>query len=658
MVEEPTARGRTVIFGMAKKLQLKRVVLLAMLLGVAFGGLGYRLVDLQVWRHDELRVEAAEFTSREILLEPRRGDILDARGNPLATSVFVKTVCADPTLVGNRQAEIARIIAPILELKEADVRDRLSPRFQVDDKGQIKFNQKGDPITNQYVRLKNKVTVETWQKVHVAMTNLAFHLAEQATNKAEKKFYREVLARAVAVEPVNDQLRIYPNRSLASHVLGFVGTEERTVNGKPVPECVGREGIEFWLNKYLAGARGWRSTETDHKSREVVTARDQDVSARDGLNVVLTIDSFLQHALESVLAEGMEKNAPQSISGLIVRPRTGEILALATLPDFNPNNPGASDAAARRNRVIADVMEPGSTFKIVPISGALNDQLVRLGDSFDCENGAFRFAGRTLHDTHSHRVMSVEEILTKSSNIGAAKIGIRLGEHRFYEYMRAYGFGSRTGIPLPGEVGGILHPVDRWSKVSIAQIPMGQGVAVTRLQMTMAMCAIANGGELMQPMLVNRLQDREGRVMAQYAPQAGRRVISETAAKQMVTALKTVTRNDGTGTKAALDHYTVAGKTGTAQKAGVGGYAPGKYISSFIGFFPADNPEVCISIVLDEPGKGYYGGDTAAPLFKQLAERAASYLSIPPDKAEEKPATAGTVANAPAAKTMVARNKQ
>jgi cell division protein FtsI/penicillin-binding protein 2 len=277
-------------------------------------------------------------------------------------------------------------------------------------------------------------------------------------------------------------------------------------------------------------------------------------------------------------------------------------------------------------------MEPGSTFKIVVVSGALNDGVVQLNDTFDCNHGHFAYAGRILHDHEPFDLLTTEGIITKSSNIGAAKIGIRLGEDRLYDYAWDFGFGERTGIPLPGEVSGILHPVNDWSKVSIAQIPMGQGVAVTRLQMAMAMCAVANGGRLMQPMLVSRLMDRNGDVVAQYAPQMIRQVISPATDKLMIEALKTVVSPDGTAPDAAMKDYVVAGKTGTAQKAGPGGYLPGKYFASFIGFFPADNPQLCISIVMDDPKEGYYGGQVCGPIFKEIAERCASYLNIPSEQ--------------------------
>ncbi|HEV2693784.1 MAG TPA: penicillin-binding transpeptidase domain-containing protein, partial [Verrucomicrobiae bacterium] len=240
-------------------------------------------------------------------------------------------------------------------------------------------------------------------------------------------------------------------------------------------------------------------------------------------------------------------------------------------------------------------------------------------------------AGRVLHDHESLGTESVKSIIMKSSNIGAAKIGIKLGEDSLYDYAWNYGFGQRTGIPLPGEAGGILYPVKKWSKVSIAQIPMGHGVAVTRLQMIMAMSAIANDGWLMRPMLVSRLQQRDGTVVQRYAPERVRQVVSEAATKKIIEALKGVATKDGTAVEAAMKNYVVAGKTGTAQKVEGGAYVSGKYISSFIGFFPADNPELCISIVMDEPKEGYYGGKVCGPVFRQVAERCASYLNIPPD---------------------------
>ena len=637
---------------MAKQLQCRRLVLLALLLAAVFGGLCYRLVDLQVLRNEELSAKARSNTRREFLLAPRRGDILDTKGNLLATSIFVKTVCADLSLMGNRQAEVAHAVAPLLQLGESDLLKRLSlPPTQ---------NTNGTMTTNRHVVLKSKVPAETWQKIEMAMTNLTFGLDEKKLPLREQAFYRDLRRSAIFTDKPDDQLRVYPNQALAAHILGYVGEDDVVVDGHQLRAISGRDGIERSFNSKLTGVRGWRVTETV-TGRELVRMREQDVEPRDGLNVVLTIDSVLQNIVESALAEAKEKHSPVSISGSIVRPRTGEILAMATLPNFDPNKRDFV-VDERRNRVIADVAEPGSTFKIVVVSGALNDGVVQLSDTIDCENGLFYFAGRPLHDAHRHGVLSVENIITKSSNIGAAKIGIKMGEKRLNDYIRSYGFGTRTGLPLPGEVSGIVRPTTNWTKVSIAQIPMGQGVAVTSLQMTMAMCAIANKGVLMRPMLVHRLEDSDHAVVAEYSPQRVRRVISETAAEQMVTALKTVVSPGGTAPKAALAHYTVGGKTGTAQKSGGReGYLKGKYFASFIGFFPADNPELCISIVMDEPKReeGYYGGEIAAPVFKQIAEAAANYLNIRPEDGEAVPvpSTAAVPIDLRAVKSAAARSQ-
>ena len=599
------------------------------LLGLAFAGLGYRLVDLQLLRHDELAALAQQNTEIEYFREPRRGSILDAHGNLLATSIFVKTVCADPVLIGNQQATVARTLAPLLQMSEADLYQRLLPR--------ARQNEKGESVTNRYVVLRHKVRDETWQEIQTAMSRLSSGPNETGLSRDQRTFLRNLRTHAVFTSPVDDQLRVFPNGSLAAHVLGFVGTDELSVNGQPVLETTGRDGVELSLNSALSGVPGWRVTEMDRRRQELVSLRDQDVTPRDGYNVVLTIDGVIQHIVETALTNAMVKHTPISITGIVLRPQTGEILAMATLPNFDPNNPGTASADARRDRVISDIMEPGSTFKIVVVSGALNEGAVQFTDVFDCDHGRFPYAGKILHDHEPYDLLTTEGIITKSSNIGAAKIGIRLGEDRLFDYACDFGFGQRTGIPLPGEVGGILHPVKDWSKVSIAQIPMGQGVAVTRLQMALAMCTIANGGRLMQPMLVSRLVDRNGNVVAQYGPQVIRQVISPGTDKLMVNALKTVVSPEGTAPDAALKDYVVAGKTGTAQKAGPGGYQPGKYFASFIGFFPADNPQLCISVVMDDPKEGYYGGQVCGPIFREIAQRCASYLNLPAEDNSPEP---------------------
>ncbi len=636
---------------MVKNKQFERVFWLTVLLAIAFGALGYRLFDLQVLRHEELATRSQENSQREYLLEPRRGDILDAKGNPLATSIEVKTICADPSLIGTRQAEVARALAPLLKTNESSLVSRLQRTSQ---------NANGETVTNHFVVLKKKVPVELWEQVQRAMTNLTFGVDESKLPRTEKAFYKALRQRAVFAR--SDQLRSYPNQTLAAQVLGYATSEEKKINGDPVNEMTGREGIEAKFDSKLAGVRGWRVTEADRRDRELVAMREQDVQACDGMNVVLTIDTVVQSIVEAELARGLEKNGPTNISGIVLRPRTGEILAMATLPTYDPNIFSRATEQEKRNRVISDFAEPGSTFKIVVVAGALNDKKVKLTDRFDCEHGRYYFGGKVLHDHESYGVLSAEEIIMKSSNIGAAKIGQLLGPQRLYEYIRDFGFGNLTGIPLPAEASGqpYVPPVSKWSKVSIAQIPMGQGVCATRLQMAMAMAAIANNGLLMRPMIVSRLEDSEHNVVAKFDPQSVRQVIHEDAARQMVQALKTVVSDNGTAKGARLDHYTVAGKTGTAQKSEKGVYVPGKYYSSFIGFFPADKPEVLISVVMDEPKHGYYGGLTAAPVFKSIAERIANYLNLRPEDGEAPgtPDTIATSAEERLVKTAAARARE
>jgi cell division protein FtsI/penicillin-binding protein 2 len=601
-------------------------------MGLVIVALGARLYTLQVVQHDKYKEIVADNTQRLFLKQPRRGDILDAHGHQLAVSIPVKRVLADPTLIHPYQAEVSRALAPLLSVREEDL--ALALRLT------IRTNPSGVALTNKYVDLKRKLSQEQWLQVTQAMAQLALPCDETKLTRREREALRALRCKAVYAE--DDYQRTYPGRRLASHVLGYVQEIERLFTNSTTRaaarEMRGIYGIEHWLDEKLRGTRGWRVTETDRRQREIVVFRGQDVESRPGLNAQLTLDMFIQNVLEAQLADAMNKYSPKSVCGLVIRPRTGEILALASLPDFDPNLPGRAPQDALRNRVISDMHEPGSTFKIVVVSAALNESAVTLNDVFFCENGVWTFKGRPLHDhDHGFGNLTVEGIITKSSNIGSAKIAVyRLGEERLYDYMTRFGFGQRTGITLDGEIRGRVLPNEKWDGLAISRIPMGHAIATTHLQMVMAMCAIANGGKLMRPMLIHSLRQPNGEVLQKFQPQVVRKVVNPEAARLMVTALKTVTTKDGTASKAALEHYTVAGKTGTAQVPGPGGYLPGKYISSFIGFFPADDPEACVSVVIEEPDRkaGYYGGQTAAPHFKAIAEQVANYLRIRPDKSD------------------------
>ena len=594
---------------------------------IAFSGLGYRLVDLQVYRHDKLRDTARGNTTRTVIIQPRRGDIFDSNGNKLATSRFVKTVCADPVMIGHHYPAVARALAPVLGMDVRDLENKLKPRLIRVSSGAIK--------SNRYVRLKRKVLPEAFEEVKKAMSEFSVDDPTVAINREKQRFVRDLRRRAVFADREEDQLRLYPSGKHVAHVLGFVGGDDHK----------GKEGIEAVLNSKLTGARGWRVIETDSRKRERVERRVQDVSARNGLNAHLTIDSGIQNIVEMELALAMAKHRAAGVTAIVVRPRNGNVLAMANLPTFDPRNPGDFSASARRNRAVTDTFEPGSTFKAVTVAGALNEGLVTLRTQFHCSNGRLFYAGKILHDHHPYGLLTVEKIITKSSNIGTAKVGMRLGAPRLYQYIRDFGFGSQTGINLPGEVAGIVHPLKKWSKLSISRVPMGHEVAGTPLQIVMMMSAIANGGRLMQPRVIDRLEDEKGRLVLKYPVKLVRQSISATTAKQVTKALKTVAAQDGTARRAELDFFTVAGKTGTAQKAGRGGYIPGKYYTSFVGFLPADKPELCILVAVDEPQGDYYGGLVAAPIFKAIAGRAVSYLGIAPDKKPDELAIRGTRAS-------------
>ena len=614
---------------MVRAEHLRRLMLFTVLLGLGFLGLTGVLVHVHVICHEHYKEVADQHTLRMFLREPRRGDILDAQGHPLATSFPVKRIFADPSLLGPYYAEMARAIAPLIDYPEGDLIQKLQPTLRTNANGRL--------VTNSFVNLRRKLTAEQWQQVTQTMASIRFPIESTKLKRSQRDFFTNL--RQQSIYGVDDNRREYPSGKLAAHVIGYTKESESEFTGRGVTttitELKGVDGIECWLDSKLHGVRGWVLTETDRRKREVVMHRGQSVDPRPGLNVVLTIDMVVQNILETELAEAMKTYTPESAVGIITRPRTGEIVALAVLPNYDPNNLD-KNTGLRRNRAITDRIEPGSTFKIVVVASALNEKLVTLNDSFFCENGHWMYLGRALHDHGSHGNLSVLQIITKSSNIGAAKIGLRLGEDKLYQYVRAFGFGEPTGITLPGEVRGLLPSPKLWDRITITRIPMGHSVDVTPMQMVMAMSAIANDGIMMKPLLVKSLQDADGKTVAQYSTGPGTRIISSQAAKDTVTALKTVPTKDGTALKAALDYYTVAGKTGTAQVPnGNRGYLDGVYVSSFCGFFPADNPELCLYIMLNKVERakgGYYGGQVAAPVFKRVAEQAAQHLKIRPDK--------------------------
>jgi cell division protein FtsI/penicillin-binding protein 2 len=626
---------------------LRRLTLFTVLLCLGFVGLGGMLVYIHVLRHEYYTNLANNHTLRIFLKEPRRGDILDAQGHPLATSFPVKKLFADPALMGPYYPDVARTVAPLMGYRDDELAERLRPTI-------VRTNSNGTLVTNAYVNLRRKLTVEQWDRVTEAMAGLRFPIEATNLRRGQRAFFRNL--RMHAIYAVDDYQREYPSGALAAHALGFTREIDQEFSGFWVTEVRGVDGVERWMDAKLRGVRGWVVTETDRRKREVVMHREQNVDPRPGLNVVLTIDMVIQNILETELAEAMKTYDPESAVSIAVRPRTGEILGLAVLPNYDPNNLGATPTNHFdhfRNRAITDRIEPGSTFKIVVVAGGLNEKVVTLEDQIFCENGYWTYLGKPLRDHGAYGWLTVQKIITKSSNIGAAKIGLRLGEQRLYHYARSFGFGVPTGIPLPGEVGGLLLPCKNWDRLAITRIPMGHAVDVTPLQMAMAMAAIANDGVLMKPMLIRELRDADGQTVAQYQPVQVGRVINSQAAKDAVAALKTVPTKEGTAIKAALDYYTVAGKTGTAQVPnGRWGYLDGIYVSSFCGFFPADSPELCIYVMLNKVDRakgGYYGSQVAAPVFKRIAEQCAQHLKIRPDKADSLDEALASAHNAGAA---------
>ena len=561
--------------------QHRRALIVATVMGLGFSALSFRLVQLQVLDSQELRAEVRKIHGQVVHRQGRRGAILDVNGNLLANSQSVNIVTADPSLTQTQATESARKLAPLLQMDEADLVARLTRE-------------------GRYVRLKQRVDGETAQQIRAL--------------KLKGVFFEDQYARS------------YPAGTLASHVVGFVDGQHRGV-----------QGIEAVMENYLQGRSGYEIVERDRKGREIRALRNEAIGPRDGYNVTLTVDQVIQHIAEVELDKAMAQFRPHGAMIIVSRPKTGEILAMSSRPTFDLNAPGDAVPDARRNRCISDVAEPGSTFKVAIIAAALNDGKVTLNERFDCENGAFVYAGRALHDSHPYGVLSVDEILYRSSNIGSAKVALRMGPAEVHRYIRAFGFGRRTGIALPGEVAGIAHPLARWTKLSITRIPMGHEIAVTPLQMLMAMNTVANGGRLMRPLVVKSVTDQQGASVLEYGPQLVAQVISPRASILTTSSLRKVVTSEGTAPRAAVKNYDVAGKTGTAQKIENGQYVR-RYYSSFIGYLPASDPEISILVTLDDPSMGgYYGGTVAGPVFRAVAEKVAQYLGIAPQIVESEP---------------------
>lgn len=553
----------------------RRILLVSALLFLFVGLLTYRLVYLQYIDFSRFDQKAREQHRMEIELPPTRGEILDRHREPLALSVPRKSIYADPRKISDPQ-EIAEKLAPVLERKPEEIAEKLSKK-------------------KSFVWVQRKLSEQKADDVK-ALALPGIYLLEEPK-------------------------RYYPKGRMLAHVLGFVGMDSE-----------GLEGLEKSLEKYLRGKAGKRVTGRDRKGREVITLRNEEIPPVNGCQVVLTIDEVIQHIAEQELEKCFEEHQAQGATIVVLNPRTGEILALANYPAYNPNEVDASTAAARRNRGVTDCFEPGSTFKVVTASAALEEKVTNLDETIFCENGAMWHAGHVLHDAHPYGDLSFREVIEKSSNIGTAKVAFRLPPTKLYAYIRRFGFGSPTRCGLLGEVDGVVYPPKRWSKYSNAAVPIGQEVSVTAMQLTLAIGAIANDGVLMKPTIINRIVGENGNPIQEFKPEKVRQVVTPKTAHLITEALKGVATKSGTAYRARVPGYTVAGKTGTAQKAIPGeGYARGKFVSSFVGYVPANDPQLCIAVIVDEPKGEYYGGLVAAPVFAKVAEQTLKYLDIPPD---------------------------
>jgi cell division protein FtsI/penicillin-binding protein 2 len=417
------------------------------------------------------------------------------------------------------------------------------------------------------------------------------------------------------------------------HVIGFHGYEETdAVTHKGAFR--GIEGVERSMDTWLAGQDGWRYFEKDGRGRELMNYTGEERAPRNGANVRLTVNLNLQQIVESELEAACKRLRPQKATVIMMKPDTGEILALANRPTFDPNEPGKAKPEDRFNFAVAGIYEPGSTFKAVTCAGALNYQLVTPKTEIWCENGTWMYGGKPLRDHRPYGMLSVSQIIEKSSNIGAAKLAVQLGDERFHSWIRAFGFGQQTGVALPGEVCGIVHPLNKWTGISITRVAMGHEVSATPMQVMSATCAIANGGRLLMPQLIHDIRDESGKMLVEYAPQEIRRVITESTAGKVRDALIRVTGSQGTAKLAHIPGYNVAGKTGTAQKLEDGRYSHEHHITSFIGFVPAEKPAFCLLVIFDQAKVASHedvGGLVAAPVFRSIAERSLSHLGIRPD---------------------------
>lgn len=564
----------------------KRIRFVAALFTLAFLLVTGRAFYLQVVTRDEWLERAERQYHRTIPVAAGRGEIFDCNGTPLAVSLEVDSVYLEPKRA-TRPVETARILAAALNLPYAAVMEKISSG-------------------KSFAWLKRQVTPEESERVR-----------------------REIQeAKLDGVNFVKEHRRYYPNAQVGAQVIGFTGLDPG-----------GLEGIELRYNALLLGrGSGTLVTQRDNKGRGIGRSEERlDADATAAASIYLTIDKNIQYIAEKELAEGVKSSRSKAGCIVVMEPATGKILAMASNPDFNPNAVASHRPEDWRNRALTDSFEPGSTAKVFLLAAALNEKVIHPGQSIYCENGNYKVGGKVIHDHSSHGMLTITDILKYSSNIGSAKIGKKLERQRLHSYLTAFGFGSGTGIDLPGEAGGLLRKPSQWFEIDLAAISFGQGMTATPLQITTAMTAIANGGVLMQPHVVERIVEADGQER-RIEPQVLRQVVTPETAAIVREMMMSVTEKGGTGTLAVVPGYRTAGKTGTAQKADplTRGYSADKRVATFVGFIPAEAPRLAILALLDEPKGQVYGGLVAAPIFSRVASQSLQYLGVPPTYPEDR----------------------
>jgi cell division protein FtsI (penicillin-binding protein 3) len=553
----------------------RRALIVSLTLAAWMLAIGVRLVYLQTAQHDWLRKRALVQQQNDLDTSPVRGLVLDRQGRELARSINAESFFVVPGEIQNVE-EMAAQLAPLVKVEQS----ALATRLREAQEAKRKF---------------------AW---------VARKLDDQSADAVKALGLKGIYS-------YKESKRHYPNGHLASHVLGFVGLDE-----------VGLGGVEQFYNERIQGEAGKVFVQRDARGESYASFK---VGAQPGQTVLLTIDQMVQYRTEQALLAAVERSRAKSGTAIVLNPRTGEILALANAPTFDPNDVRASSPEARTNQALQNIYEPGSTFKIVAFSAAIEKGLVKPTDRIDCQMGSINVAGRIVHDHHAFGSLTIAEALAKSSNVAAIKLGRQVGDDEMYEHMKRFGFGSKTGVELPGETIGLLRPVARWQPSSMGSIAMGQEVGVTPVQMAAAFAALANDGVRVKPHLVREIRGVDGSVVYQAQPEQHRVVSAETA-RVLRRMLEGVTLN-GTARQAQLNGYTAAGKTGTAQKIDpqTRAYSKTKFIGSFVGFAPVENPSVVIIVVIDEPLGAYHGGDVAAPVFREIAEQILPEMNVAPD---------------------------